>query len=147
MRQSLHFHFGLYYYFETGCITLWKSFFELQSYSEYPCVNYVVFHCCGWCETHWHSKAHLCPETMVPFNGADCCWERPACRLVRCQVGGDIHCVAGVPCCMTPPKAWQRWNFSSSVLDVRPWSVIRDRWPQLHRGKWIPSSARRRQLK
>lgn len=50
---------------------------------------------------------------------AERCWERLACRLVRCQVGAMVGVSQGVTFCTIPLKAWQRWKSSTSCV----------RWP------------------
>lgn len=69
---------------------------------------------------------------MDHFNGR----ERQG-RVVICWKGGGIQCVSQGS--RVHRSSWK----STSELDGRRWSVIRDCRSQLHRRKWIPSAARR----
>lgn len=82
-------------------------------------------------KTHsWHRLTH---ETMDPFNGTE-----------RQEHKGWWYVGKGARFSVSQGSRVHRSSWkSTSELDGRRWSVIRDCWSQLHCRKWIPSAAGR----
>lgn len=78
------------------------------------------------------TNTFLCVEAMDPFN-----------RTVRQEHAGWWYAGKRVRFRVSWGEGGQVCivRQSTSELDGRRWSVIRDCWSQLHRRKWIPSSA------